>query len=97
MPFVHNMDPSNLRFDGLHHIQGLLKPGFGSGKLSVPNHSAVGQHVNRHDLLVAGFIMYSMKPKWPDKRLPEFLCIQCFHPQEIPQAYDCAGWRRLPR
>ena len=55
-PFVHNMDPSTLGFDGLHHIQGLLKPGFGSGKLSVPNHSAIGQHVNRHDLLVAGFI-----------------------------------------
>ena len=30
-PFVHNMDPSTLGFDGLHHIQGLLKPGFGSG------------------------------------------------------------------
>ena len=54
--FMLNMDPSILGFDGLHHIQGLLKPGLGSGKLSVPNHSAIGQHVNRHDLLVAGFI-----------------------------------------
>ena len=69
-PFVEPLNG-----DGLHHIQGLLKPGLGSGKLSVPNHSAIGQHVNRHDLLAAGFIDVFDEAQMADKKahaLPVF-------------------------
>ena len=50
------MESSTLGFGGLHHIHRLLKQCLGSGKLSDPNYLAIGKHVNRHDLLVAGFI-----------------------------------------
>ena len=50
------------------YIRGLLKPG--SGELSVPNHPTIGQHVNRHDLLVAGFIDVFDEAQMAERRLP---------------------------